>query len=86
MTFDLAHVRNLPAWVKRWQLARRADDFRLFPEQLPGVRSLHFDHGYPQGDDAKVLGYPSGYEPQILASHSPQDDSESWVQPEEYVA
>lgn len=33
-------VREIPTWVKRWVVARAANDMRVFPEQKPGYDAL----------------------------------------------
>ena len=75
----------MPDWVRRWSQAREAGDDRLFPEQADGIRSLHFNHGYPLGE-LKDVGGKSGYEDEYLIAETvPIDDRDRWVQPHEYA-
>ena len=61
-----------PEWVGRWRRARAADDFRIFPEQIPGYLALQEDH--PRNLIAYAL--PS----------SDTDNAADWIQPGEYAA
>lgn len=60
-----------PAWVSRWERARAAGDFRIFPEQVPG----YLDHQKDDPLDERAYALPT----------SPQDDATDWVQPHEYA-
>lgn len=83
----LPHRFDIPDWVQRWHRARAAGDYRLFPEQASGIRGLHLDNGLPEGDTAKFIDYPSGYEKEYeIVVNVPVTDREHWVQPDEYLA
>lgn len=77
--------QTAPEWVARWRRARAAGDYRLFPEQAPGIRELHRYHGSPVGAEAKTDGFPSGYEAEMRLLTTPASDAAVWVQPSEYL-
>ena len=60
-----------PAWVPRWERARAANDWRPFPEQLPGMEQL------ARQSDADYRLFK--------APNAPVDDRSVWVQPDEYL-
>lgn len=60
-----------PLWVERWERARKADDERLFPEQLSGIETLC--RASPENFKA--------YRPPDV----PMNDASVWVQPDEYL-
>lgn len=48
---------NLPDWVKRWKMARAADDMRVFPEQIADGPKWHDDPRYTlaEADEIGVM-------------------------------
>lgn len=62
-----------PAWVKRWERARTAGDFRIFPEQIPGY--LELQKVEPRHLNMIAYALPE----------SEPTDANDWVQEHEYV-
>lgn len=92
-----AEPQELPDWVRRWKLARKKGDQRLFPEQADGLRELHeaqlaestmvpTKRQLEQHPDLYRPGVKvSGYELELALLERPRDDRGAWVQPDEYL-
>jgi len=73
-----------PEWVTRWERARAAGDFRIFPEQIPGY--IQMQEGKPIRDDEVVSQSELEVSRATYALPATVDDRGEWVQPDEYVA